>query len=149
MRAVLQRVSRAQVSVGSQKVAEIATGFVILLGIEPSDGQAEADQLAKKCTELRLFPDAQGKANRSISEVGGQALVISQFTLLADTQRGRRPSFVGAASPAQAQPLYERFVGRMRALGVPSYTGEFGAHMLVEIQNDGPFTLILVQRREG
>ncbi|MGA2113069.1 MAG: D-aminoacyl-tRNA deacylase [Anaerolineales bacterium] len=148
MRAVLQRVSRAQVSVSGRKVAEIGTGYVILLGIEPTDGQLAADQLAEKCAQLRLFPDDQGKTNRSIRDVGGEALVISQFTLLADTHRGRRPSFAGAASPAQARPLYEHFAGCMRKLGVPACTGEFGAHMLVEIQNDGPFTLVLDQRGE-
>jgi D-tyrosyl-tRNA(Tyr) deacylase len=129
-------------------VAEIGRGYVILLGIEPADVRLEADQLAEKCSQLRLFPDDQGKTNWSIRDVGGEALVISQFTLLADTHRGRRPSFAAAASPAQAKPLYEHFAERMRELGVPTSTGEFGAHMLVEIQNDGPFTLVLDQRWE-
>lgn len=146
MRAVLQRVSHAQVSVDGRRVAEIGLGYVILLGIEPTDKPLEADRLAEKCAELRLFPDDQGKTNRSIRDVGGQALVISQFTLLADTRRGRRPSFAGAASPQEARPIYERLAERLRGLGVPALTGEFGAHMLVELQNDGPFTLILEER---
>jgi D-tyrosyl-tRNA(Tyr) deacylase len=149
MRAVLQRVCRAQVSVEGRKVAEIGPGYVILLGVEPADGRLEADRLAEKCAELRLFPDDLGKTNRSIREVGGEALVISQFTLLADTRRGRRPSFVGAASPAEARRIYEHFAERMIELGVPTRIGEFGAHMLVEIGNDGPFTLILDERPKG
>lgn len=148
MRAVLQRVSRAAVSVEGKTLARIGAGYVILLGIEPTDGPREADQLAAKCAALRIFADDQGKTNRSIADVGGEALVISQFTLLADTRRGRRPSFVRAASPDQAKLLYEHFAERLRTLGVPARTGEFGAHMLVEIQNDGPFTLVLDQPGE-
>lgn len=149
MRAVLQRVSRAKVTAAGQVVAEIGSGYVILLGIGLTDGTEEADRLAEKCAELRLFADDQGKTNLSIRDVRGEALVISQFTLLADTRRGRRPSFGEAASPAAARPLCERFAQRMNALGVPARNGVFGAHMLVEIQNDGPFTLILDQGPEG
>jgi D-tyrosyl-tRNA(Tyr) deacylase len=149
MRAVLQRVSRAKVTAAGQVVAEIGPGYVILLGIGQTDGTQEADRLAEKCAELRLFADDQGKTNLSIRDVRGEALVISQFTLLADTRRGRRPSFVQAASPAAARPLVEHFAQRMNALGVPARSGVFGAHMLVEIQNDGPFTLVLDQRPQG
>jgi len=145
MRAILQRVSRAKVTVAGQVVAEIGSGYVILLGIGQTDAMEEADKLAEKCAELRLFSDDQGKTNLSIRDVRGEALVISQFTLLADTRRGRRPSFVEAASPAAARPLFEHFAKRMNELGVPARSGVFGAHMLVDIQNAGPFTLILDQ----
>jgi D-tyrosyl-tRNA(Tyr) deacylase len=141
MRAVVQRVRRGRVSVAGQVVAEIELGLVILLGVGPADGEAQAGYLAEKIANLRIFEDEQGKINRSLLEVGGAAIVVSQFTLYADTRKGRRPSFTDAALPEVARPLVERFADLLRAQGVPTQTGEFGAHMLVEIDNDGPVTI--------
>ena len=124
-------------------IAEIGTGLVILVGIGPADGESQARTLTEKIAHLRIFDDEQGKMNRSVLEVGGQALVVSQFTLYADTRKGRRPSFTDAALPDVARPLVERFAEMLRGLGVPTQTGEFGAHMLVEIANDGPVTIWL------
>jgi D-tyrosyl-tRNA(Tyr) deacylase len=144
MRAVIQRVRAGRVSVEDRVVGEIGSGLVILLGAGPGDGSAEADRLAHKTANLRIFADAEGKTNLSILDVGGEALVISQFTLYADCRKGRRPSFVHAAPPDVAAPLVERFSERLRQAGVARVeTGEFGAMMLVEIHNDGPFTIIL------
>src|SRR4030042_3041781 len=143
MRLVLQRVNSGRVSVACHAMAEIGRGFVILLGIGPGDGEAQARSLSEKIANLRIFEDEQGKMNRSILDVGGQALVVSQFTLYADTRKGRRPSFTDAALPEVARPLVERFAGMLRELGIPTQTGEFGAHMLVEISNDGPVTIWL------
>ncbi len=143
MRLVLQRVKSGRVSVAGQAIAEIGTGFVILLGIGPNDGEAQARLLSEKIANLRVFEDEVGKMNRSLLDVGGQALVVSQFTLYADTRKGRRPSFTDAALPDIARPLVERFAELLRELGVPTQTGEFGAHMLVEIANDGPVTIWL------
>ena len=144
MRAVIQRVRRGQVTVEGQAVGEIGPGFVILLGIGHSDGPVEADRLAAKIANLRIFADDEGKTNLSLLDVGGEALVISQFTLYADCRKGRRPSFVRAARPDVAAPLVETFAGELRRAGVGRVeTGEFGAMMLVEIENDGPFTIIL------
>ena len=143
MRLVLQRVNSGRVSVAGHAMAEIGKGFVILLGIGPGDGEAQARSLSEKIANLRIFEDEQGKMNRSILDVGGQALVVSQFTLYADTRKGRRPSFTDAALPEVARPLVERFAEMLRGLGVPTQTGEFGAHMLVEIANDGPVTIWL------
>jgi len=141
MRAVVQRVTRGRVSVAGQMLAEIGLGLVILLGVGPQDGEEQAQYLAEKIANLRIFEDDQGKINRSLLEVGGAAIVVSQFTLYADTRKGRRPSFTEAALPEIARPLVERFAELLRAQGIPTQTGEFGAHMLVEIDNDGPVTI--------
>ena len=143
MRAVLQRVTHARVSVAAQGVAEIGTGLLILLGIGPSDSEAVARTLVEKIATLRIFEDADGKINRSVLDVGGQAIVVSQFTLYADTRKGRRPSFTDAAPPDLARPLVETFARLLAQQGVPTQTGEFGAHMLVELANDGPVTIWL------
>jgi len=144
MRAVIQRVSQGRVSVEGKTIGEIGLGLVILLGAGPGDGRAEADRLADKIANLRIFADAEGKTNLSILDVGGEALVISQFTLYADCRKGRRPSFIYAAPPDIAEPLVDHFAERLRQAGVRRVeSGEFGAVMLVEIHNDGPFTLFL------
>jgi D-tyrosyl-tRNA(Tyr) deacylase len=143
MRIVLQRVLQGSVSVGGRKVAEIGPGLVLLVGIGPLDREEIARQMAEKVAFLRIFEDEQGKMNRSIREVGGEAIVVSQFTLYADTRKGRRPSFTDAAAPELARPLVERFAELLRDQGVPTQTGEFGADMLVEISNDGPVTIVL------
>lgn len=143
MRAVLQRVRRGSVLVADQRVAEIGPGMVILLGIGPQDGESQARYLAEKIANLRIYEDEAGKMNRSLVETGGEAIVVSQFTLYADTRKGRRPSFTDAALPEAARPLVERFADLLRQLGVPTQTGEFGAHMLVEIENDGPVTIVM------
>ena len=124
-------------------VAEIGLGVVILLGIGPGDGEEQAQYLVEKIANLRIFEDEQGKMNRSLLEVGGAAIVVSQFTLYADTRKGRRPSFTEAALPQEARPMVDRFVELLNGLGVPTQTGEFGVHMLVEIDNDGPVTIWL------
>jgi D-aminoacyl-tRNA deacylase len=143
MRLVLQRVTSGQVIVGERTIAEIGPGLVILLGIAPGDGEQQARILAEKTANLRIFEDEQGKMNRSILDIKGAALVVSQFTLYADARKGRRPSFTDAALPDQARPLVQRFVELLQAQGLPAQTGEFGAHMLVKIANDGPVTIIL------
>lgn len=143
MRAILQRVKHGRVSVEGRTLAEIGLGMVILLGVGPDDGEQQAHYLAKKIANLRIFEDEQGKMNRSLLDKKGEAIVVSQFTLYADTRKGRRPSFTGAAPPHVASPLVERFVELLAAQGVPTQTGEFGAHMLVEIANDGPVTIWL------
>jgi D-tyrosyl-tRNA(Tyr) deacylase len=144
MRALIQRVSRGAVRVAGEVVGEIGPGVVILLGITHSDSEAEAQWLAGKIAGLRIFEDEAGKFNRSLLEVGGGALVVSQFTLYGDARKGRRPSFTEAARPEQAEPLYEHFAGLLRTEGVdPVATGRFGARMLVEIENDGPVTIWL------
>lgn len=142
MRAVIQRVSRATVTVDGQSVGSIGTGMVVLLGVTHADTPADVDYLVRKITELRIFPDDAGKMNRSVVECGGALLVVSQFTLYADVRRGRRPGFDDAASPQQAQALYDLFVGRAAAI-LPVQSGRFGATMLVELANDGPVTLII------
>jgi D-tyrosyl-tRNA(Tyr) deacylase len=129
------------VSVEGRPVAEIGPGVVILLGIGPEDGEQQARYLVEKIAKLRIFEDEQGKINRSLLEVGGEAIVVSQFTLYADTRKGRRPSFTEAAPPEVARPLVERFASLLALQGVPTQMGEFGAHMLVEIDNDGPVTI--------
>ncbi|MBT3391699.1 MAG: D-tyrosyl-tRNA(Tyr) deacylase [Chloroflexi bacterium] len=141
MRVLLQRVNHGRVSVEGRVIAEIKSGLVLLLGISPDDGDEQINYLTRKIANLRIFEDEDGKLNRSILEMGGEALVISQFTLYADTRKGRRPSFTDAARPEDAHPLVARFVERLTAEGVPTQTGEFGAHMLVEIHNDGPVTI--------
>ena len=143
MRLVLQRVKSGKVLVAGHVFAEISKGLVILVGIGPADGDEQARLLSEKVANLRIFEDEQGKMNLSLLDVGGEAIVVSQFTLYADTRKGRRPSFTGAALPEFARPLVERFAGMLRELGVPTQTGEFAAHMLVEISNDGPVTIWL------
>ena len=141
MRVVLQRVNSGRVTVESGVIADIGLGVVILLGIGHGDGEEQARFLAGKIANLRIFEDEGGKINRSLLDVGGQAVVVSQFTLYADTRKGRRPSFTDAAPPEDASQLVERFTALLREQGVPTQTGEFGAHMLVEIANDGPVTI--------
>jgi D-tyrosyl-tRNA(Tyr) deacylase len=143
MRIVLQRVAHASVTIGGQTVGRIERGFCLLLGVTHSDTPAEAEWLAEKVAGLRVFNDADERMNLSLAEVGGALLVISQFTLYGDASKGRRPSFVEAAPPEQAQPLYEAFVAALRVRGLRVETGEFGARMVVDIQNEGPVTLIL------
>lgn len=141
MRLVLQRVRRGRVSVDGETIAEIGRGYIILLGVGHGDGEEQARYLVEKVANLRVFEDEQGKMNLSILDTGGEAIVVSQFTLYADTRRGRRPAFVDAAPPEIASPLVDRFAELLRAQGVPTRTGSFGAHMLVEIENDGPVTI--------
>lgn len=143
MRVVLQRVRRARVVVESQIVGEIGHGLLVLLGVAPTDTAEQARWLAEKIVGLRVFEDDAGKMNRDVTEVGGGVLVVSQFTLYGECAKGRRPSFIGAAAPDLAVPLYEAFVNAVRAQGVPTATGRFGAMMQVELVNDGPVTLIL------
>lgn len=143
MRAVCQRVSHARVSVGVETVGEIGNGLVVLLGVARDDDDARAVQLAGKVARLRVFEDGEGRFARSLLDVGGAALIVSQFTLIADTTKGNRPSFADAAAPERAQPLYERFCQELRSLTVPVETGVFGARMAVEIVNDGPVTIVL------
>jgi D-tyrosyl-tRNA(Tyr) deacylase len=143
MRAVVQRVKRAEVRVGGATVATCAAGLVVLLGIAAEDGQDDAERLATKVARLRIFPDEAGRFDRSLLDTGGEALVVSQFTLLADTRKGRRPSFTAAAAPDVAEPLVERFAEALRALGVDVGTGAFGERMEVELVNDGPVTIVL------
>jgi D-tyrosyl-tRNA(Tyr) deacylase len=143
MRIVLQRVKFASVSVAGHTIAEIRKGLVVLLGIGPGDGEQQVRFLSEKVANLRIFEDEQGKMNLSLRDVGGEALVVSQFTLFADARKGRRPSFTEAAQPDVARPLVERFAELLRQIGVPTQIGEFGAHMLVEIHNDGPVTIWL------
>jgi D-tyrosyl-tRNA(Tyr) deacylase len=143
MRVVLQRVSRASVSIDGRMAGAIGRGFCLLVGLTHGDTDVTVDWMAEKVAGLRLFPDAEGKMNLGLDEVGGGVLVISQFTLYGDSAKGRRPSFIDAARPETAIPLYERFVGALRARGLEVATGEFGADMQVEIHNDGPVTLIL------
>lgn len=143
MRILLQRVAHSRISVKEQAIAEIGPGLVILVGVGPDDGEEQARYLANKIANLRIFEDQNGKMNRSILDAGGSALVVSQFTLFADTRKGRRPSFADSASPAIAEPLVERFAALLEELGIPTQTGQFGTHMLVEIANDGPVTIFL------
>jgi D-tyrosyl-tRNA(Tyr) deacylase len=148
MRAVVTRVSDASVRVGDRLVGEIGHGLLVLLGVAPDDGDREVELLAKKVAELRIFADDHRPMNRSVTDVEGALLVVSQFTLLADTRKGRRPSFIRAAPPEIAEPRYEEFVDALRARGLPVETGEFGATMQVASTNDGPVTVILTTGRE-
>ena len=143
MRAVVQRVCRSAVHVDGDVVGQIDRGLLVLLGVAREDLEAQADNLAEKVVNLRVFEDEAGKMNRSLLAVGGAMLVVSQFTLLGDCRKGRRPSFVAAAEPETANRLYEHFVDRVRRHGVPVQTGRFGAMMTVSLVNDGPVTLIL------
>jgi D-tyrosyl-tRNA(Tyr) deacylase len=143
MRALIQRVSSGKVTVGDQALAQIGRGLVVLLGVGQEDGEEQAVYLAEKIANLRIFEDEAGKTNLSVLDVGGEAIVVSQFTLYADTRKGRRPSFIYAGAPEMAEPLVESFAELLRGHGVPTQTGQFGAHMLVEIHNDGPVTIWL------
>ena len=143
MRALLQRTTAARVLVEGSVVGEIDSGLVVLLGVGPDDTDAVAEDLARKAAELRIFRDADGRTNLSLLEIGGAALVVSQFTLYADTRRGRRPGFTAGAAPELAERLYLRFVAALSSLGVTVATGTFGAEMAVELVNDGPFTIWL------
>ena len=143
MRLVLQRVKRGSVSVGGEVIGTIGRGLVILVGVGHDDTELHAKWLADKCATLRVFEDDQGKTNLSVKDVGGEVLVVSQFTLYADTRKGRRPSFINAALPEFAEPLVEFFAKQLEVSGVPVQVGRFGAHMLVDIENDGPVTIIL------
>jgi len=145
MRVLLQRVSQASVTVENQVIAKIGKGLLILLGIGQADGEEQVTFLAGKVANLRVFEDKQGKTNLSVLDVGGEAIVVSQFTLYADARKGRRPSFTDAALPEIAEPLVSRFVERLNAHGVPTRAGKFGAHMEVEIHNNGPVTIWLEQ----
>jgi D-tyrosyl-tRNA(Tyr) deacylase len=149
VRAVLQRTSGATVRVDGEPVGAIGAGLVILLGVGPDDTDAVADSLARRVVELRIFRDPQGRTNLSLVDIGGAALVVSQFTLYADTRRGRRPGFTGAAPPALAERLYERFTTALRDLGIEVAVGRFGAEMAVELVNDGPFTIWLDSEQLG
>jgi D-tyrosyl-tRNA(Tyr) deacylase len=143
MRTVIQRVSFGSVTVDGNRVSEIGPGLVILVGVGKGDGEPQADWLAEKIANLRIFEDEAGKMNRSVLEAGGSALVVSQFTLYANTEKGRRPSFIEAALPEEAEPLVAYFAKRLQFHGVPVQTGIFRADMLVEIHNDGPVTIVL------
>ncbi len=143
MRAVIQRVSRASVRADGRVVGEIADGLLVLLGVAAGDEAAAADGLAGKVARLRIFENDEGRFDRSVLDTGGGALVVSQFTLIADTAKGNRPSFTGAAAPAEAEWLYERFCAALRELGLPVEQGVFGARMEVELVNDGPVTIVL------
>jgi len=147
MRACIQRVSRAQVTVGGEVSGRIGRGILVLLGVARDDTEAEARFLAEKTAGLRIFEDHQGKMNLALAEVGGEMLVVSQFTLLGDCRKGRRPSFTDAAPPELAEALYEVFVAKVQQLGIPTATGRFRQHMEVELVNDGPVTLLLDTRQ--
>lgn len=147
MRAVIQRVERASVSVEGEIRGQIGAGFLVLIGVEEGDGDADFRYIAEKVPNLRVFEDEQGKMNRSLLDVGGELLAVSQFTLLGDARGGRRPSFITAARPETADPIYERLVADWRARGIRVETGVFGAHMKVSLVNDGPVTILLDSRR--
>jgi D-tyrosyl-tRNA(Tyr) deacylase len=143
VRALLQRTSGARVRVEREVIGEIGPGLVVLLGVGPADDEGVVDTLARRVTELRIFDDPEGRTNLSLIDVGGAVLLVSQFTLYADTRRGRRPGFTGAAAPELAERLYLRFAEALRGLGVTVATGRFGSVMEVELVNDGPFTIWL------
>lgn len=143
MRVLLQRVSRASVTVDGEIVSSIGPGLLLLVGVGKGDPPEQVERLAEKVANLRVFADGEGKTNLALGDVTGEALVVSQFTLLADVRRGRRPSFDSAAAPEQAEPLVAAFVEALRQLGVPTQTGRFGARMNVELVNEGPVTIVL------
>jgi D-tyrosyl-tRNA(Tyr) deacylase len=143
VRAVVQRVREARVTVEGEVVGAIGAGLCVLVGVAEGDGEPAAERLGAKIARLRIFENVEGKFDRSLLDTGGAALVVSQFTLIADTQKGNRPSFTRAAAPAEAEPLVERVAAALRELGVPVETGVFGARMLVELANDGPVTILL------
>ena len=142
MKVVVQRVKEAAVRVDGAVIGQIGTGFLVLLGVNRTDGKEQADRLSKKMLGLRIFPDAEGKTNLSLADVGGSLLIVSQFTLYADCRKGYRPSFVEAAPGEQAEALYEYFLERCRESGLPVEHGAFGAHMEISLINDGPFTIV-------
>jgi D-tyrosyl-tRNA(Tyr) deacylase len=148
MRACVQRVSEAKVTVDGSIVGEIRAGMLVLLGVAQNDTEADASYLAEKLVGLRIFEDEQGKMNRSLADLNGQMLVVSQFTLLGDSRHGRRPSFTGAAPPELAVPLYERFVALVRGAGIEVQTGQFQAQMQVALVNEGPVTLLVDSRKQ-
>lgn len=148
MRAVVQRVSRASVTVAGEVVGQIGKGLLVLLGVEEGDGQDEVVYMAQKIAGLRVFEDADGKMNLGLAEVGGAMLVVSQFTLLGDCRKGRRPSFIQAARPELADELYRAFCAEVRGQGIEVQTGRFQAHMDVELVNDGPVTLLIDSRKQ-
>ncbi|HAH48588.1 D-aminoacyl-tRNA deacylase [Gimesia sp.] len=148
MRAVVQRVSRASVTVNGEITGEIEQGFLVLLGVEQDDTQDDVIYLAQKAAGLRVFEDADGKMNLALSDVNGKMLVVSQFTLLGDCRKGRRPSFVNAARPEQANELYQSFVAEVRGQGIEVETGRFQEHMDVELVNDGPITLLIDSKKQ-
>lgn len=143
MRVIIQRVNHGSVKVNGETIAKIGLGLVILVGVGFNDGDEQIEYLVNKIANLRIFEDEEGKINRSILDVGGKAIVVSQFTLYADTRRGRRPGFTEAAPPEIASPLVDKFADFLQATGVPTQKGKFGAHMLVEIHNDGPVTIAI------
>jgi len=143
MKALIQRVQRASVTTGETTIASIGPGFLVLLGVAQGDDAETARRIARKLLALRIFPDENGKTNRNLRDVGGSLLIVSQFTLCADTRHGNRPSFTTAADPGAAKELYEYFIELCRQDGAPVQHGEFGADMAVELVNDGPFTIIL------
>ena len=143
MKVVLQRVKRASVTVAGEEISSIGAGLLLLVGVARGDGEAEARWLADKVAGLRVFNDEAGKMNLSVEDVGGEILAVSQFTLLGDTRKGRRPSFIGAADPPEAEPLFERFCSMLRERGLVVGTGRFGAKMDVALVNDGPVTILL------
>lgn len=147
MRAVVQRVLRAKVTVGEELAGEIGRGLLVLLGVAAEDGPDDADYLAEKTVGLRIFEDDDGKMNRSLAEIGGGILVVSQFTLLGDCRKGRRPSFIAAARPESANALYHHFIAAVGRLGISTATGRFQQHMAVELVNDGPVTILLDSHR--
>ncbi|MCI6818047.1 MAG: D-aminoacyl-tRNA deacylase [Eubacteriales bacterium] len=146
MKAVVQRTARASVSIDGNTVGRIDRGLLVLLGIEPDDGEADIEYMVKKCSGLRIFEDENGKMNLSVQDVGGSILLVSQFTLLGDARKGNRPSFTGAAVPEKAIPIYERVISEL-AKRLPVQTGVFGADMQVELVNDGPVTILLDSKR--
>lgn len=148
MRAVVQRVSQARVTVDGELVGQISAGLMVLIGVGTNDTSADARQLAEKIVGLRIFADDEGKMNRSLVDMGGQLLAVSQFTLWGDCRQGRRPSFIAAARPEQAEILYEEFLTQARTLGVHVETGRFQTHMEVSLTNDGPVTLLVDTRKE-
>lgn len=149
MRAVIQRVRRAQVIIDGGAVGQIGPGLVVFLGVGKGDGQEEVDWMVEKVAHLRIFEDNEGRMDQSVLETGGEALVVSQFTLYGDAQKGRRPDFTAAAGSVEAEPLYQRFVQTLGARGVRVQSGIFGTRMLVELENDGPVTLLLEREAKG
>lgn len=147
MRAVIQRVQRSAVIVDDEQVGAIGKGLLVLLGVSVNDSQDDVIWMAQKTTDLRIFPDAQERMNLSVKDIGGKILVVSQFTLMGDCRKGRRPSFIGAARPELAESLYRSFVAELRGLGVPTETGTFQADMLVDLVNDGPVTMLLDSKK--